>query len=290
MDDIKRPEEHRRRDYSAQPHHRPHAAPHQSVPKSIPVNFDTGQPNAQTHAHEPQHSSGQAGHHQAQVPHHPQPAVPAQPDNYPPAATPQPHYQPEAAHSQHYRPAPPQPDRQTVSTPLKSKKPARVGRKATLAISLAIVAAGLFGAGYALKGSTPQKGLPASVIQQAKFDLYFPSPMPHGYTYMSDTATFQIGQVYYKFGNGLKRVTVKEEPLPNPKPDLNLMAGFVQFDSAVGKVAMGSSYGEPTAVIITPTTVITMNTSGNVNQSDLKTAIANLKNIGQNPGQKPSNG
>lgn len=105
--------------------------------------------------------------------------------------------------------------------------------------------------------------------------------MPAGYTYMKDTATFQIGQVYYKFSDGRKRVTVKEEPIADTKPNLNLLAGFTQFDSPIGKAAIGTSVGQPTAVIVTNTTVITMNTFGGVSQNDLRTAINNLKNIGQ---------
>lgn len=143
------------------------------------------------------------------------------------------------------------------------------------------MAGGLFALGYFLKGSSASDGIPAKITKQANYDLYFPSPMPAGYTYMKDTATFQIGQVYYKFSDGRKRVTVKEEPIADTKPNLNLLAGFTQFDSPIGKAAIGTSVGQPTAVIVTNTTVITMNTFGGVSQNDLRTAINNLKNIGQ---------
>jgi hypothetical protein len=145
--------------------------------------------------------------------------------------------------------------------------------------------AAIFGAGYLLRGSDNSKGIPASITRQVNYDLYFPSPMPSGYVYMKNTATFQIGQVYYKFASGKKRVTVVEQPIPDPKPDLNLMQGYDQFDTSVGKAAIGTNLGETQAVVVTPTTVITMNTIGGVTKDELRSAVSNLKDIGQR-GQK----
>lgn len=148
------------------------------------------------------------------------------------------------------------------------------------------VAGLLFGAGYSLKSSDSSKSLPAAVTAQADYTVYFPSPMPPGYSYMKDTATFQIGQVFYKFNNGSKRVTVKEEPLPNPAPDLSLLAGYRRFTASVGKAALGATFGQPTAVVVTPSTVITLNGTGGVTDDDLIAAINNLKNIGQSSERK----
>jgi hypothetical protein len=80
-------------------------------------------------------------------------------------------------------------------------------------------------------------------------------------------------------------VTVNEQPLPETKPDLNLLAGYTQFDSPAGKAAIGMDLGEPAAVVVTPTTVITMHCVGGVSKDDLKTAVNNLKNIGQKADQ-----
>jgi hypothetical protein len=150
------------------------------------------------------------------------------------------------------------------------------------------LAGGLFGAGYLLRPSSDAaaKGIPPAIVQQVSYNLYFPAPMPHGYSYMKDTATFQIGQVFYKFSNGKKRVTVKEEPMPDPKPDLNLLAGYDQIDVPIGHAAIGTSLGEPNAVVLAGTTVITFNGSGGVTTDELKTAINNLKLIGKNTDKK----
>jgi hypothetical protein len=228
---------------------------------AIPVRREPPRP-APVHHPQPQHHSPSQQIHATQ--HHPVTNVrPVQHDQ-----SPQP--EPAAAYDHH-----------------RAKKR---NLKSLIIIALPLAAAAIFAAGYSLKSSPDQNTIPPSVTNQAKFSVYFPSPMPAGYIYMKNTATFQIGEVFYKFASGNKRVTVKEEPVPATKPDLNLLAGYTQFNSSLGPAAIGQTFGQPTAVIIAPTTVITMNSSGGVSQSELKDAINNLKNIGQNPGQKSSNG
>jgi hypothetical protein len=176
------------------------------------------------------------------------------------------------------------------SQPLRHQPPVhhlkRRNLKPIIIIALPLIAAGIFVAGYSLKSSSNSGTVPSSVTNQAKFNVYFPSPMPSGYSYMKDTATFQIGEVFYKFGDGKKRITVKEEPASQTKPDLKLLSGYTQFSSPSGPAAIGSSFGQPIAVVVTPNTVITMNSSGSVSADELKTAVSNLKSIGPNPGHK----
>lgn len=145
-----------------------------------------------------------------------------------------------------------------------------------------LAAAAIFGTGWVLKGNNDSQTIPQNITRQVNFTLYFPSPMPAGYTYMKDTATFQIGQVYYKFANGSKRVTVMEQPMPSQKPNLGLMSGYSIFSSTIGKAAVGETLGQASAVVLTPSTVITLHSVGSVSQDELKTAINNMKNIGQN--------
>jgi hypothetical protein len=253
MDDIRRPQHLKRRDYTA-PSGRP-AAP------------------SQPH-HAPNHPSP-----------HPQPHTPPQPShslnhNAQPGvadSTYRPHEPLEAPHHQQQPQAVPAPGH---ARPRSTNK---ISKKLTIVIGMLLAAAAIFGAGYLLKGSNDSNGIPASITRQVNYDLYFPSPMPPGYIYMKDTATFQIGQVFYKFANGKKRVTVNEQPMPETKPNLSLLTGYTQFESRVGKAAIGTSVGEPTAVVLTPTTIITMHCVGGVSADDLRTAINNLKDIGQKP-------
>jgi hypothetical protein len=205
------------------------------------------QPVNHTPGHHAQHTP--AVNHQ--VPQ-PQPAVPQRPQLAPEA-----HYQ--------------------------TSKTKRRGKMITVAVSGLLAGAAIFSAGWVLKGSSSSQTIPQSITRQVNFSLYFPSPMPAGYTYMKDTATFQIGQVYYKFADGSKRVTVMEQPMPAKRPNLSLMSGYNVYNSPIGKAAVGDSFGQATAVVLTPSTVITLHSVGSVSQDELKTAISNMKNIGQNP-------
>jgi hypothetical protein len=244
MDDIRRPHQPQRRDY-ALPAGRPPAPQPHHRPHPAPAHQSGYRPQL-----------AQAPEYQ---PHYPQPPVP--PAHHQPL-------QPAAAH----HPAAPQ----------KTKTSKRFGSKLSIAAGGLIAAVAIFGAGYLLKGTGPQDTIPSSITRQVNYSLYFPSPMPPGYTYMKQTATFEIGDVFYKFSNGTKRVTVKEEPLNGNKPDLSLLAGYARFDLPFGQAAIGTSIGQPAAVVVTNSTVISLNGVGGVTQNDLKAAINNFKNIGQN--------
>ena len=201
------------------------------------------------------------------------PPIPAQP-----APVPEYHRPPlqPVATPHHHRPAVhQQPQHHSQNS---AKK--RLGKRYFGVAAALVLAIGLFTAGYIFKSKAPVNSLPQSVVAKANFNVYFPSPMPSGYIYVKKTATFQIGDVFFRFANGLKSVTVREEPLPAKKPDLSLYKGYTTFSSDTGQAAMGTSFGQPVAVVVTPTTVITFNTSGGVSPRDLKSAINNLHNIG----------
>jgi hypothetical protein len=270
MDDIRRPQQPQRRDYTApnpQPRPSPVSLPPQSAspyqaqspaqPQHIPVKSPdyASQPNPFT-SPAPQTNHVDYGHQQ------PSPAQPA--------AEPEPQF---------YRPGPytPQPQVQPKAAAAKAKKSPAL--KILTGLVVVVAAASLIYFGYSLKSSTSGNSIPPKIVQQAGFTVYFPSPMPNGYTYMKDTATFQIGQVFYKFANGNKHVTVNEQPLPEQPPKLNL-PGYQQFDSKVGKAAVGANFGVSSAEVIAGKTLISLNTSGGVTQDELKAAINSLQNIG----------
>ncbi len=223
------------------------------------------------------------------APHPEQPArQPAQPHATPVQSYPTAQYhRPEPEPAYHQPPAhqPPRNQHHHAST----RAPKRLGRRYAVIAAILIVAAGVFTAGYIFKSKTPDKTLPSAVVAKANFIVFFPSPMPSGYIYVSKTATYQIGDIFYRFANGSKSVTVREEPLPSKKPNLTLYKGYTIFNSKIGQAAMGASFGQPVAVVVTPTTIITLNTGGGVAPKDLKTAIDNLHNIGSSS-QGVSNG
>jgi hypothetical protein len=281
MDDIRRPQQPQRRDYTA-PTPQPRPAPGQqplqpSSPYQAPT---TPQPAYEPPAAvEPQHIPVKSSPYQSQPSSFTQPQP--QPAQYQPAPA-----QP-AAEPQFYRPGtyvpPPQPQAQPKAAASKVKKSPVLKIITGLVILVTGASLGYFG--YSLKSSASGNSIPPKIVQQAGFTVYFPSPMPNGYTYMKDTATFQIGQVFYKFANGTKRVTVNEQPLPASPPKLDL-PGYQQFDASIGKATVGTNFGVSSGEVIAGKTLISLNSSGGVTQDEIKAAINNLKNIGSSSDKK----
>lgn len=275
MDDFRRPQQPQRRDYTGPtPQRHPHGQPYQP-PAQPPHHHSQPEHKPEQPVHHQPHHQTQPAHHQSHPSHH-QPAY-RQPDQqyqHQPQSEPEPYRSPSqiaAAQSVH-----------THKPPKTKKSPVL---KIITGIVVLITSASLIYFGYSLRSSTSGNGISQKIIQQAPFTVYFPSPMPSGYTYMKDSATFQIGQVFFKFGNGVKRVTVNEQPLPSPAPKLDL-PGYTTFKSTVGQASVGASFGVSAGEVIAGKTLITLNTSGGVTQDELKAAINNLKVIGLSTDKK----
>jgi len=145
-------------------------------------------------------------------------------------------------------------------------------------VILTVVAAAAVIGGYLLLKPEQQKTFsPSSLAKQASFSFYYPSPLPAGYSYVNNINTFQAGQAYYMIGNGTKHVIVHEQPASGNSLNLATISNPVTFDAAGGKAALGNVTGQPAGLVLTGSTLITLNTTGAVAPADLATIINNLK-------------
>jgi hypothetical protein len=277
MDDIRRPQQPQRRDYTTPtPQRRPEPAAQQ--PSNAPLPSNQVSPATPPSYNSPSlyQAPPQNSYDQPSIPISQPQYQPPQPQ-YQSSTTPQPEPEPQFYRPGPYNPQSQPPQPQPKGEAKKTKKSPVL--KILTAMVVLVTGASLVYFGYFLKSSTSGNSIPPKIVQQAGFPVYFPSPMPNGYTYMKDTATFQIGQVFYKFANGSKRVTVNEQPLPEQPPKLDL-PGYQQFNATVGKATVGATYGVSSAEVIAGKTLISLNSSGGVTQDELKAAINSLKNIG----------
>ncbi len=122
----------------------------------------------------------------------------------------------------------------------------------------------------------------AGAIQTAAgFPLYYPTPLPAGYTYKKGSARVDNGIVFYTLQNGSKTTTINEQATPQNPPDLSHLTGFTNMQTLAGNTAVGSVAGKPVAIILSNTTLITINGSS-ATPSDTVTIIArSMTSLGQ---------
>ena len=138
----------------------------------------------------------------------------------------------------------------------------------------------LIAAGFYL--AKPAKKAGATAAQLAKkssFSFYYPQPLPAGYSYVNDINAFNNGQAYFMLANGKKHIVLHEQAAGSSSSGAEAPANIEDVSSSVGKVAIGTTAGEPSAQINAGGTYILINTTGSVSKTDLINVINNLKII-----------
>jgi hypothetical protein len=146
-----------------------------------------------------------------------------------------------------------------------------VRRRATGILVLAILAC----AGTIILLLENTSPLPGSVTKHALFPLYYPSPVPDGYSYMRGSATIENGILFYALGTNNKSndIRISEQAVPAAPPDLNHIAGFTTMQTLAGNTAIGTSLNKPMAIILSNTTLITI-TGSKSTPSDIVSEVA----------------
>jgi hypothetical protein len=245
MDDIRRPYRGERRDYAL-----PTPA-HPSRPNAEPVRPAAPQPLPH-HPHQPYHQP----HHQPT--HHPQPAH-HQPQPYP-----------QTMPRQHPAPA---------AAPIRHKRRLKLGLNLPVIIATVLAAAAVLGGYMLLKPAKPVNSTPAQLAQKASFSFYYPQPLPAGYSYIQTINTFQDGQAYYMLGNGRRHLIIRERQSASKNLDLSSLEKPQTFMVTGGKAAIGTTAGEASGMVLAGSTLISINSTGNVPPDDIQAVIYNFKTI-----------
>ncbi len=145
-----------------------------------------------------------------------------------------------------------------------------------LAGLLAVIA--VSGAAVIWQNNSQPSKLPDSIIQQASFNVYYPTKLPMGYNLNEKSIRLQSDIVLYQVTDGSRTITVNQQALPAQPPSLNI-PGFKKIDILAGSAVIGNNAGLPTLVILTNTTLITVNGSRNIPNNILKELADQLNAI-----------
>jgi hypothetical protein len=132
-----------------------------------------------------------------------------------------------------------------------------------------------------LKPAKAQGFRPSDLAKQASFSVYYPQPLPAGYTYDQSVSTFANNQAYFLINKGTEHIIVREQAWSSNSLDTSSLTNPAPVDTPVGKAAIGTNTGQASAVVLVNSTLITVTSNGYVPAADVTTMINNLKNIGQ---------
>jgi hypothetical protein len=167
----------------------------------------------------------------------------------------------------------------SIDPPEKPRRKLRASQKKVPRVKVVICVVALLlalaGGGYYFLHSKPkiQNPLPTSLITSSSFSLYYPSPLPDGYTYSENSASVESSVLFYKLHDNTKEVLVTQQAKPLSDTGISSAVGFDKVDTPNGVAYIGKNNSSPVAIIQTSKTLINISGTPDVS-SDVVNSIA----------------
>ncbi len=156
----------------------------------------------------------------------------------------------------------------------------KTGRKGFLKVLAGVVV--VFCIGFAVysfvawRQSIPPP-LSQDITSSVYYQIYQPSQMPRGYHLKPDSVTSHNGLVIYKLISGKNTITVTQQAAPHTSIDLSKLEGYTSLNVPIGRAASGQSVGNPSAIIITDSTLINITSSKGVTKQEVTDIAQKMK-------------
>jgi hypothetical protein len=126
----------------------------------------------------------------------------------------------------------------------------------------------------------PEVPLPSVVTGAVSYQVYYPKPLPKGYSYHRGSAKLeQDNIIVYKLGLGAKTITVAEQPMPSSPPDLAHLPGFTTAQTPIGDAAFGQANNAPSAIILSPGTLVSLLGVNGATLGDIQATADSLASV-----------
>ena len=130
--------------------------------------------------------------------------------------------------------------------------------------------------GYLVTRPAKKTGFTAAELaKKSTFSFYYPQPAPSGYSYITEQNAFQDGQAYFMIGKGNKHIVFHEQA--GSQLAATSLSKPETIQTAAGQAVVGTVAGQPAAKVLAGSTLISVNTTGGVSQSDVTAAVKTLK-------------
>lgn len=144
-------------------------------------------------------------------------------------------------------------------------------------VAILILIIGGFGGFYLIRAKNP---IPENIRKEANFILYYPNELPGGYKLDKSSVKYDNGVVFYSLTKSSSSLLISEQSVPSNPPDLDHLMGFNKITTFAGNVALGSVNNQPTAILLTDSTLLTITGTGkNSTKDTVSQTIQNMKKL-----------
>ena len=124
--------------------------------------------------------------------------------------------------------------------------------------------------------------LPKAVLKSIDFPVYYPSALPSRFVLEKNSVKSAGGVLFYSYHKNADQIYISEQAATTPPPDLKALENnlsFKKIEVESGSAVSGLNSTKPTALLLTNTTLITINATQNVPNDVLISLIKNMHSI-----------
>jgi hypothetical protein len=163
----------------------------------------------------------------------------------------------------------PQPDSSSPDPKISSRKDHRKKNTKKLVLILVVVAGIVAASMLLIRQDQEVTPFPVDITAGLPYRVYYPQAKTSGYSYKDGTAKLQSGILFYTLANGSKKIFVTEQAVPSKAINLKSLPKHSPIDMPIGRAVIGTGLGNPSIVIITPTTLVQLTSSKGVTKTDI---------------------
>ena len=110
---------------------------------------------------------------------------------------------------------------------------------------------------------------PQDITSGLAYPVYYSKNATRGYSYQPGSAKVKAGILFFTMTNGSKKIFITEQATPTVGVNLSSLPKHTNLDITIGKAVLGTGLGNPSIVIIAPSTLIQLTSSKGVTQADV---------------------
>jgi len=110
---------------------------------------------------------------------------------------------------------------------------------------------------------------PAQIADSLNYPIYYPANVTNGYQYQPDSAKIRATILFFTLTHDSKSIFVTEQPIPNSAINLSSLPKYTSLSLPIGQAVVGTGLGNPSVVIITPSTLIQLTSNKGVTKSEI---------------------
>ena len=111
--------------------------------------------------------------------------------------------------------------------------------------------------------------VPAHIAGSLNYRIYYPTNVTTGYQYQADSAKIRTTILFFTLSNGSKRIFITEQAIPNAAISLSSLPQHTNISVPIGQAVIGTGLGNPSVVIMTPSTLIELTSNKDVTKTDI---------------------